>query len=434
MAFPLKDVRFTVRRDGAGEPVLHPRWLRDRSVLPKLSFATRYFESMLGRERSELEPEVLVEFFGDHRLARCLVACVARSYRYQPQRLEEIVTRRSLRRLQRDGVDSPMALRCWLFDRVNDGGHGYLPGAERGAVIGQMEAELGLRAGELERLLYIDAEGHAILRRVGAEPRPEDIVAQYNFRVLETFLRHAEQIVLALAEGMPEETGPAVDLCAASGVEVRVGREFGPTHLLLVGRQDALGSWARHGRKVARAAIQLLERVRAKVGGGEATVALRDRKVTLRLTPEVLDVLGGAPATSTGWEEREGWGRAALAEATGSLRGAWPDWGVRRMPDAQAWRAGVIVPDLQVRDGSRRALVCAVRSAAHGARLAPVAQAADTGDPFVFIGDAPAVAPLQAAGVRAVAMPRLDLEVVADALREVFDTSCCGPQRTRKAG
>src|ERR671935_1220667 len=107
MAFPIKDVRFTSRRNGSGAPTMYPRLLRDRSILPKVDIAIQYFESMVGRERRELEPEVLVHFFGDHKLARCMVACLARAYRYRSPGFEDIVSAAGLRRLQRAGIPSP---------------------------------------------------------------------------------------------------------------------------------------------------------------------------------------------------------------------------------------------------------------------------------------------------------------------------------------
>ncbi|MGH2350288.1 MAG: hypothetical protein ACRDJN_01575, partial [Chloroflexota bacterium] len=172
MAFSLKDVRFTTRRtaggDDAGESVektLHPRLVRDRSMLPKVAIAIQYFESMVGHERQELDTEVLVQFFGDHKLARCMVACLARSYRYRSPRFEDVVTRTALRRLQRAGLDSPKSLRFQLYDHLNGDANGFLRTMEREATYGTMEARYRLRQGDLERLLYLDADEHAVLAR-----------------------------------------------------------------------------------------------------------------------------------------------------------------------------------------------------------------------------------------------------------------------------
>jgi len=119
MAFPLKDIRFTTRRQGDGDPVLYPRVLRDHAALPKIGIAIGYFESMLGRERQELDTEVLVQFFADHKLARCVVAALSRSYRYRSPGMANVVTRASLRRLEKAGLDSPKLLRlqgCYVSD------------------------------------------------------------------------------------------------------------------------------------------------------------------------------------------------------------------------------------------------------------------------------------------------------------------------------
>src|SRR5919206_3059017 len=128
MAFPLKDVRLTTRRGPSGELALYPRLLRDRSVLPKIDIAIQYFESMLGRERRDFEPEVLVHFFGDHKLARCLVACLGRAYRFQAPDPAEIVGPLAFARLREAQLGLPKQLRLHLFDVANDEAHGFLWG------------------------------------------------------------------------------------------------------------------------------------------------------------------------------------------------------------------------------------------------------------------------------------------------------------------
>ncbi|HEV2122875.1 MAG TPA: hypothetical protein VGW38_08885 [Chloroflexota bacterium] len=188
MAFSLKDVRLTTRRaSGAAEddlPAVYPRLLRDKSTLPKIGIAIGYFDSMVGTERQALEPELLVQFFGDHKLARCMVSCLARSYRYRSPQISEVVTPAAFRRLQQKGLDSPKQLRLALYDRVNRDQDGFLRLVEREPSFARMERSLGLRANELDRLLFLDAEEHAILVRYGEAPRAQDVVAQYNFGVL----------------------------------------------------------------------------------------------------------------------------------------------------------------------------------------------------------------------------------------------------------
>src|SRR5438067_10476480 len=107
MAFPLKDVRLTTRRGASGELALYPRLLRDRSVLPKIDITVQYFESMLGRQRREFESEVLVHFFGDHKLARCIVACLARAYRFHSPIFSEVLAGKALQRLERADIRAP---------------------------------------------------------------------------------------------------------------------------------------------------------------------------------------------------------------------------------------------------------------------------------------------------------------------------------------
>jgi predicted nuclease of restriction endonuclease-like RecB superfamily len=471
MNLPLKDLRFTTRRNGGdpdAAPTVYPRLLRDRSVLPKVAIAVEYFESMLGRERRGLDPEVLVHFFGDHKLARCVVASMARSYRYRSPRLEEVVSRTALRRLQRQGLLTPKALRLSLYDQLNDQGDGFLRGTDRDSTLGRMETRLGLRRGELERLLYLDAEEHAVLVRDGPVPTPEDVVAQYNFAILSTLLRHAEHVdlmLVATAGSASGRVGAIRQLCAVNDVDAQLGATGRSLGLRLVGRQDALGLWSRHGRRLARTVTQVLERGQAEVVDGSASVVVRGRRLSLSLTDEVLDLLGRRTSPGAGWESIAGWDEAAVAAAVrapyptrrGRLPGrvptggAAPDsppdpssagtepgglnnggatgaggeaargrtWSLRRSPDASAWAEGVLIPDVALQFGEQRVLVCAVRSPDHAARLAAIAGAAG-GAAAVFAGDPRTLAPLTAVGVRTLALPTFDVAAVAEALQDTL--------------
>ena len=163
----------------------------------------------------------------------------------------------------------------------------------------------------------------------------------------------------------------------------------------------------------------------------------------LRLTPEVLDHLSPGAAPDAGWEELPGWDAAAIDSGVSASRGAlsrrspssWSQpqdgqageepagegrrtgagdvppgpWGLRRLPEAQAWASGVLIPDLRLVQGASGVRVCAVRSAGHGRRLAVIASRAPSGEPVLFFGHPQAVAPLLSAGLPAVSSPEADL-------------------------
>ena len=150
-----------------------------------------------------MDAEVLVQFFGDHKLASCVVAALAASYRYRSPDFPAVCSPSALRRLERAGAGTPKALRALLYGRLNgkDGsGDGFLRRADRPQTFATLERSYALRAGQLERLLYLDADEHALLRRIGPPPAPQDVVAQYNFGILETLLRHAESVELLLTD------------------------------------------------------------------------------------------------------------------------------------------------------------------------------------------------------------------------------------------
>ena len=74
MPLSAKDVRFTTRRAQDGDPQLYPRLLKDRAILTSIDVSLQYFETMVGEQRRALDPEALVHFFGDYKVARGMVA------------------------------------------------------------------------------------------------------------------------------------------------------------------------------------------------------------------------------------------------------------------------------------------------------------------------------------------------------------------------
>ncbi|HET9980259.1 MAG TPA: hypothetical protein VFQ32_07440, partial [Ktedonobacterales bacterium] len=116
----LTDIRKTTRRSGRdGLRVIYPRFLRDASLAPRIEMATHYLESMLGQPRRALDDEIIVQLFGDHKIARCLVACLGANYRHRPRALGEVLPPEQVAALAAQGVTSASELRLWLFRRVN---------------------------------------------------------------------------------------------------------------------------------------------------------------------------------------------------------------------------------------------------------------------------------------------------------------------------
>jgi predicted nuclease of restriction endonuclease-like RecB superfamily len=312
-------------------------------------------------------------------------------------------------------------LRLRLYDSLNDFGYGFLNEAARAKVLDPLESELRLRPGDLERLLYLDAPEHAVLTRVGSEPEPEDVAAQYNLGVLVALLRHAETVELVLDEAAGRLEPRVRALGASHGVEVQVGSRGSGCVLEVRGCQDSLGSWARHGRRLSRLVLELLERSRPSVVDGHAVVALKGRRGRLRFRSEVLDVLSGVPAQCTGWDDLEGSRPGdVLTEAAQVLRAPFQFWGFRHQPEPQAWRSGVLLPDFLARAGCERFYLYSVRSVAHGTRLTSVVSHAAAGEPYVFIGEVGPLEPLREAEARTVPVQCFEKPAVVAALRSEF--------------
>src|SRR5579871_2109117 len=97
----LTDIRKTTRRVSSGDGrTLHPHFLRDQSLAPRIERAIQYMESMLDRPRRELDQEILMQLFGDHKLARCIVACLAATYRHRSRSFAEMLPTANVKALR----------------------------------------------------------------------------------------------------------------------------------------------------------------------------------------------------------------------------------------------------------------------------------------------------------------------------------------------
>ena len=231
MAFRLQDLCKTTRRAaGNGLPRLFPRVLGDDRLDPRLGIAIRFFETHLGQPRGELDAEALMTLFGDPRLARGLIHCLARSYRYRDRPLADILGTERAAALTARGLGTPRDLRALAYRRANQAG-GFVSPAHRADFLVHLVDDL--EPTELEQVLWLDAADQAVLVRAGSIPTAADIRACYNVQVLETLLSTAPESRFAL-RGNPA----CVEAVAARhGVQARVE---GAT-VTLYGRPDAVG-------------------------------------------------------------------------------------------------------------------------------------------------------------------------------------------------
>ena len=286
----LADIRKTTRRSGAGDlRSVHPRLLRDRSLAPRIEMTLRYMESMLGRPRRELDAEVVVQLFGDHKLARAIVACLASTYRHRARAFAEVLPADACAALARVGILTPSDLRLWVFRRVNAELRGFAGAAERAGFLRAAAMELELPPDQMDMLLVLDAPANAVLTRIGPRPTPEDVIARFNYETVAALLANAPLLRLSLR--VAGDAASIRALCDALDVRAEVaGRE-----LVLHGRQDALNGWARHGAWLVRLLSTLLV-CGLPARSGEATIAAPDGSAWLfRLDGEMLAYLGAAP-------------------------------------------------------------------------------------------------------------------------------------------
>ena len=344
MAFRDTEFKKLIRTSG-GERRLYPHQLKDDRYTAALRFAVDYYERSVGRPRAELDAAALLEFFGDPKLARGLVACLAQSYRWATPTLRELLGDARADTLASGEIARPADLRARLYTLTNADHDGMLLPEERDPALARLVTQLlpehPTDAGELLRALYLDAEQERRLERVGPVPTPADLAARYNFQSIDTALRLAERVRLDVAD--QDALALLRELADAEQLPL-LSTDLSATISVPV---DPLAGRTRSGRRLARLLTRLLTRHPQALSSGSAKVRIGGSAATLLLEPGLLRVLGGLakPAGLTAWCPAEtealwrAWGRAYIGGKTGG-------WRARRDPAPSVTAAGSAQPDL----------------------------------------------------------------------------------------
>ncbi|MDP9356765.1 MAG: DUF790 family protein [Chloroflexota bacterium] len=376
MAFRRQDIPKTTRKVEDGGPRrLYPRFIRDRSLLPKVDLAIGYLDGMVGRKRGDLSSDIVLELFGDPKLARCMLTCLADSYRYRTPDIAEIVGDEAAVSLAAWNLLTPADLRAHVYLAANGQRGGFVGDAERPSFLAEIAGPLGITGPELDNLLHLDAERNARLVRVGPRPQSEDIVARYNTLLVLSVLRHASEISLEL----PGLDASALEtLCARHEVPYR---RTGAEAVRLAGRRNAVGSWSGFGGRLARCATQLMT-LSPQAPAGQATIHLGEQTFTFFLDAKVVAALRPklrAVAACDGVLRA-----AVLAEEIAAMRrkgaDAFNGWTVRRpveplivdgalvLPELAFCRGQISVAVVPVPGGTGRASALAALELAHRTR------------------------------------------------------------------
>jgi hypothetical protein len=390
------DLRRTVRRTGDSAAQVYPFLLRDDRLHPRIALAVEYFESMVGRPRAEMDGEVLVQFFADHRLARGVVASLAGHYRYRRQGFSDALDLPTRLRLAADGFQAPADVRAALYADLNAHHHGFAWEATRAAAIERLADRLALPTSLAESLLVLDAEDRAPLARIAAAPpTPAEVAAIYNHLVVDAVLRTAARVDLELAPGAESFVRSLLRRAEAVGVQVESGatdaadwaiadgadgvltttsrqrrRDDAAAHygralrldrLALLGEQDAVGSWTRHGRRLVRALGRALVRHPGAVRGATALLDVRGGPYVCRLTDDYLRALAGPPATArvtmAGSPEGEVYWDPRLELAALRRRDLARGWSLRNWPGPIVYPEGVFFPEFALQSADRTVLI-----------------------------------------------------------------------------
>src|SRR5579859_3627962 len=197
MAFKATEWKKTTR-SADGVRRIYPYQIRDDRYTAAIGYAIAYYERMVGHHQAEFEADTLLEFFGDPRLARGLIACLARTYAWRNRTFAEAFGAECADALRRTGLSDAADLRARLYGLANGRYGGVILPDERAEALALLCAELPISPAQFEQALTLDAEDQRILVKHGPMPDAREIVARYNYHSIETALCHAEWLRLRL--------------------------------------------------------------------------------------------------------------------------------------------------------------------------------------------------------------------------------------------
>lgn len=351
MSFRLADLKKSVRKGREGYQV-NPARLESRQHLFQIEFVLQQFEQHLGRPRRDLDPDMLLDFVGDSRLGRGLLATLSQWYRMRARTFPELLDSRKddgrrYARLLEHGVAGPVELRAWLYGAANLEGCGYLDPTGDEAYWRNRTRALGLRREALELLALLDRPEEAVLVRTGPRPHATDVVAAYNARAHSTLLRSAVELTLVCG-GAASVLRQAAELWSESlGVEWSVD---GHT-LRLAGRADALGCWTRHGRRLERAVLELLALPDLGVREVKGRLKVVEKECRFHWKDEVLRTLATTAPAPLVEELPHRLETLALLLRRERERGSDANWGVRQGSHLLGVARGAWLPHVELRRG-----------------------------------------------------------------------------------
>ena len=382
MAFQISDFKKTARRHGDGR-MLYPYQIRDDRYTASISYAIEYYERMLGCERKDFEAETLLEFFGDPRLARGLVACLGRSYAWHTRSIAEILGEPLAYALRTRGILSAIDARRRLYGLANGRYAGVILPEERQEALQymcHMLAEevpdhptsmrpLSTTAAQFEQLLDLDSELKQILVKRSEKPTPEAIIASYNFHSLETALRRVEWLRLEF------NVSPAWSLLRSIyrlaqrySLRYEIGgapRTLFDTRLELTiqSERSVLGDWVRTGKRVVQMLLRLMAAHPGALLAGEASVIIDGQRAQLRLDERALATLGAmAPqhdSSEEAWEQtlyddfRKAWAQRQASPRV---------WRLQSDPEPLITAGTLVIPDFVVQQRTARVALCLAQS------------------------------------------------------------------------
>jgi predicted nuclease of restriction endonuclease-like RecB superfamily len=392
VAFRRQDIPKTTRKSDEGPARIYPRLLRDAAMLPKIDLAIEYLEGMLGRRRGELAPDLLLELFGDPKLARCLLASMSNHYQYRTTEITDVIGNEAAAALLTWDIATPADLRTHLYLAANAGRGGFVADGDRDEFLTESADALGLTSAQLDELIHLDAERNAVLIRVGPKPESRDVLARYNALLCLSVLRHASAVEIEVP-GLDTATMRAV--CDRHEV---LPRMLEAHRVRLDGRRSATGSWSGFGMRLARCAVQLLI-LAPKTPSGEARIHFGDRAFRFVLDAKTVSML--RPKLRAAAEPEEIAAAAELSDAWSALRRESPDldgWRLRRWPEPIVVDGCVVLPELAfTREQTLVAALPVVTEAGSDEALAAL-DAVGRAYPVVAVGDGAALSGLPAAG------------------------------------
>jgi len=319
-----------------------------------------HLEAHVTKPQNSMDFDAPLSWAPDNRIVRALLTTLFRRYySFTPLNIGEILAKSHFSQVRRQGIASLEDFRLWFWQYVQNHHHGFFPRKQRSDVQNNAAQQLGINPSIIEPLLNAHREENTILHRNNGAPSSRELIAAYNYEVLETLLYNSDSVILGLVGASLGTTARSLlKYTKRYGVLVDLQSSNALLRATISGPRLFFGRATSFGWNIAQVITHLLRdapSLEIHIKDISIDVVLRDRQYKVTLAEDTLPEM--TPKGQIRQDE-------AFLDSKVEKQFYWSwhnnkfrGWDIIREPEAFIFGSQLIIPDFALVKGDHRVLV-----------------------------------------------------------------------------